>query len=346
MKIPKQLNVIRRKVMRGLTKNMGQSNSTVKPGKEVIIKKILISRPNHRLGNLLLLSPIVQEVNDTFPDARIDLFVKGSISPIIFKNYKNIDQIIQLPKKPFSNLLKYIRSWSLLRWKKYDLVINTSHSSSSGKISTQLANGDYKFFNEWNDELHSEYPDYPHAAKNPIYNLRKFLTHLGFEKNTGKVPFLNIKLSPEEIETGKRKLEGITKNDKKTICLFTNATGDKCYSNTWWASFYESLKMTFPDYNIVELLPVENISRLDFKIPSFYSTDIREIGAFIANTSVFIAADNGVMHLASAVGTPTIGLFMVTDENAYKPYNDKSFSINTNNVKESEIPDLIKTVLQ
>jgi len=332
--------------MRGLTKNIGKSNSTIKGDKEVTIKRILISRPNHRLGNLLLLSAIVQEVSDTFPNAKIDLFVKGTISPVIFKNYENIDRIIQLPKKPFSNLLKYIKGWTLLRWKKYDLVINTSHSSSSGKLSTQFANADYKFFNEWNDELQLQYPDYPHAAKNGIYNLRRFLTHLGLEENTGKVPYLNIKLDNNEIETGKIHLRKIIKNDQKTICLFTNATGDKCYSKDWWSSFYENLKSQFPDYNIIELLPIENISKLDFSIPSFYSTDIREMGSFIANTSVFIAADNGVMHLSSAVGTPTIGLFAVTDENAYKPYNGKSLSINTNHVNESQISDLIKTVLQ
>ncbi|MBK1894815.1 glycosyltransferase family 9 protein [Chryseobacterium paridis] len=345
MKIPKQLNAIRRRIMRSLTKNIGKSNSIIKQGKEVTIKRILISRPNHRLGNLLLLSPIVQEVIDTFPNAKIDLFVKGTISPIIFKNYENIDRIIQLPKKPFSNLLKYIKGWFTLRWNKYDLVINTSHSSSSGKLSTQLANGDYKFFNEWNDELHLQYPDYPHAAKNAIYNLRRFLTHLGFQENADKMPDLNIKLDKNEIETGKIKLSEIIKNDKKTICLFTNATGDKCYSRDWWISFHEKLQSEFPDYNIVELLPVENISRLDFKIPSFYSTDIREMGSFIANTDLFIAADNGVMHLSSASGTPTIGLFMVTDENAYKPYNDKSFSINTNHVNELQIRDLIKAAL-
>lgn len=69
------------------------------------------------------------------------------------------------------------------------------------------------------------------------------------------------------------------------------------------------------------------------------------MGSFIANTNLFIAADNGVMHLSSASGTPTIGLFTVTDENAYKHYNDKSFSINTNHVNELQIIGLIKTTL-
>ncbi|WP_338151994.1 glycosyltransferase family 9 protein [Chryseobacterium angstadtii] len=293
-----------------------------------------------------MLTPIVQEVANTFPNARIDLFVKGSISPTIFKNYENIDQIIQLPKKPFKNIFKYINGWFLLRWKKYDLVINSTHGSSSGKLSTRLANAQYKFYSEWDDELHLKYSDYQHSAKNVIYNLRKFLTQLGFEENTSRLPYLNIKLDKDEIETGKRKLTQINNNNNKTICLFTNATGDKCYSEDWWNSFYGHLQSEFPDYNFVELLPVENISKLNFKIPTFYSTDIREMGAFIANTSIFIAADNGVMHLSGAVGTPTAGLFSVTNEHMYKPYNDKSFSVNTNNVNENEILDLIKKVLQ
>ncbi|RZJ31464.1 MAG: hypothetical protein EOO48_02045, partial [Flavobacterium sp.] len=62
-------------------------------------------------------------------------------------------------------------------------------------------------------------------------------------------------------------------------------------------------------------------------------TNIREIGAVIANTEAFIGADSGIMHLASAVKTPTIGLFSVTDETKYKPYNEKSAAVNTNKLR-------------
>ena len=37
------------------------------------IKKILVCRPNHRLGSLLLLQPLVQELESTFPNSKIDL---------------------------------------------------------------------------------------------------------------------------------------------------------------------------------------------------------------------------------------------------------------------------------
>ncbi|MCS3870473.1 ADP-heptose:LPS heptosyltransferase [Chryseobacterium ginsenosidimutans] len=345
MKIKKNINSVRRSIMRSLTKNIGKSSIDLNPEKDIIIKRILISRPNHRLGNLLLLSPLVQEVIDTFPESKIDLFVKGGITPSIYKNYTNIDKITQLPKKPFSNLFQYIKGWTSIRTKRYDLVINASFGSSSGRLSTLFANSKYRLFGDFDENCSSQYSDYGHSAKNSVYNLRDYLSKLGKSENTDKVPSLDLKLDKNEIQKGKEKLLELVKNDKKTICLFTNATGEKCYSESWWTEFYDKLEKAFPEYNIIELLPVENISKLNFKIPSFYSKDIREMGAFIANCVLFIAADNGVMHLASASGTPTVGLFSVTDENAYKPYGNKSFSINTGNVDNEGIIDLLRKTL-
>ena len=331
--------------MKSLTKNIGKSHAEGKLNKDFKVKRVLISRPNHRLGNLLLLTPLVQEIIKTFPDSQIDLFVKGGVTPIIYKNYENIDRYIQLPKKPFSNLGKYIKGWFDLKFRKYDLAINSNPGSSSGRLSMLATNSTYKFFGEHDEELAAKYPDYNHDAKKTIYNLRKFLTQLGYPENNSKLPSLKIILDNKELETGKENVQKIVQNDKKTICLFTNATGAKIYSEEWWETFYEKLKSTFPDYNIIELLPVENISKLNFKIPNFYSTDIREMGGFLANCELFIAADNGVMHLASSVNVPTIGLFKVTDETMYKPYNDKSFSINTNNLDLDKVIDLVKTSL-
>ena len=78
------------------------------------------------------------------------------------------------------------------------------------------------------------------------------------------------------------------------------------------------------------MLPIENTSKINFKAPHFYSKDIREMAAIIKNTSIFIAADNGVMHLASAALVSCVGFFSVTNELIYGPYGNGSVAINTN----------------
>jgi ADP-heptose:LPS heptosyltransferase len=347
MNVLKSINVFRRNLMRRITKNIGRSHLHVNEdlSEKIEIKRVLICRPNHRLGNLLLITPLLQEVTATFPGCKIDLFVKGGLAPILFKNYKNIDYIIQLPKKPFSNLFQYIKGWIDLKRKKYDIVINASRRSSSGRLSAQLANSKIKFFGDTCDDFQPKGKDQQHMAKYPIYSLRHYLSKLGFLKRNKKIAPLCLKLSESEIDEGQKKLKELVNNDKKTICLFTYATGHKCYSRCWWQPFYERLKKEYPDYNIVEVLPIENISMIEFQAPSFYSKDIREIGSFIANTTVFIGADSGIMHLASAAGTPTIGLFSVTNENAYKPYGNNSVAINTNTTTIDECIEIVEKVL-
>ncbi|MCX6307662.1 MAG: lipopolysaccharide heptosyltransferase family protein, partial [Bacteroidia bacterium] len=120
-------------------------------------------------------------------------------------------------------------------------------------------------------------------------------------------------------------------------CLYTFATGAKCYTQSWWNAFYEELKIRFSDYTILEILPVENISMIAFKAHSFYSTDIRQMAAVMANTAVFVGADCGIMHLASAAPTPTFGFFSVTNPLCYAPYNKGSKAFITTELKNETI---------
>jgi len=343
MSFKRDINNYRRRIMRRITKNIGSAYSEPKKGDISIseIKHVLIIRPNHRLGNQLLLTPLVQEVINTFEGCKIDLFVKGGVAHPVFKNYVGINKIIKLPKKPFNNLYEYAKSWISIKQKTYDLVINGDKNSSSGRLLTQMAKAKIKVFGDIHEDIQKSYPDYEHISKYPVYNLRHYLSHLGLFNTITNMPVLDIKLNAAEIANGKNVLNGIIRNNKPTICIYTNATGNKCYSEDWWTIFYNRLKIEYPNYNIIEMLPIENTSQINFKAPHFYSQDLREMGAIIHNTNIFIAADNGVMHLASAALTPCVGFFSVTNPNIYRPYGNGSVALQTNN---TNINDWIKAI--
>jgi len=335
MGILKKINRRRRAFMKGLTKNIGScSYPKIKETPEDIkIEKVLICRPNGRLGNLLLVTPLVQEITAVFPNCKIDLMVKGNLAPILFENYDAIDHTIKLPKKPFKSLFKYFQKWTAIRRTRYDLIINVVSYSSSGRLATWIARGKYKLFG--NDEgglIASRYENAQHMAKFSVYYFRDFLLHCGLPERSGAVPLLDLKLSAAELEKGKGIVQNIVGDDKKTIALFTYATGHKCYSCDWWVHFYEALKQAFPECNILEILPIEKVSQISFQAPAFYSKDVREIGAVIANTNVFVGADSGIMHLASSVQTPTVGLFSVTDSTTYQPYGNNSLGVKTEEI--------------
>ena len=332
MSILKTLNLFRRKTTRKLASYIGRSKPGLLADKVQAgdIKTILVNRPNHRLGNMLLITPLLQELIHNCPQCKIDLFVKGGLAPVLFKNYEQVDKIIRLPKRPFKELLKYTSVWFTIRKKKYDLVINVDKVSSSGRIATKTAKARYKFFGDENEAKLAGRPGGIHMSKRPVYLLRENL-ELPVTQMNDPVPSLNIRLSEKELAAGKKIMDGLVPAGKKTISIFTYATGAKCYKPDWWNSFFTALENSFPGYNFLEVLPAENISQLGFSIPHFHSMGVREIGAVIANTTLFIGADSGMMHLAAASATPTVGLFSVTNMAAYEPYGNGSIGIQTDN---------------
>lgn len=325
--------------MRALTRNIGTSHVIERdPSQKVKITRVLVCRPNHRLGNILLMTPLIREIYETFPDAKVDLFVKGNLTPVVFKNYPNVEQIIQLPKKPFSDLGGYLSGWLKIKKNRYDVVVNVDSTSSSGRLSVQFANARYKFFGDTEENLSERFSDAVHIAKYPVYIFRNYSSKLGYAPSDRPVPSLNILLGQKELAEGKTILSEVVQNDKKTIALFTNATGNKIYDQAWWGELYQKLKAAFADYNIIEILPVENTSQIGFKAPTYAHKDVRVVGSVIANTSIFIGADSGMMHLATAVDTPTLGLFKVTNVQLYEPYGNHSLAVDTN---ETDIDQII-----
>ena len=321
----KYINHFRSVLMRSITKYLTKSQyPSSYPNDADDIKRILICRPNHRLGNLLLLTPLLQEIERAFPNCKIDLFVRGTLAATLFKNYKNVDRIMQLPKKPFRHLSNYVKVWKMIRKQQYDLAINVSESSASGRLSTKFAKAKHRIYNAGTYNIYPNV-DYHHMGKNPVYNFKNYMCIAGHTYNDTRIPSLNIRLSDSELAEGKTRLQELVDNNKGTICLYTYATGPKCYSLSWWATFYERLKLEYPDYNIIEILPLENESKLLFKAPAF----IRKIAALIANADLFIGGDSGIMHLANAAQTPTVGLFSITDIETYQPYGNNSLAINT-----------------
>src|SRR5688500_1346320 len=335
----KFINAIRRKAFRCLTGSF--KNRIGKPVSDNDdIKRILICRPNHRLGNLLLLSPLVQELESTFPNSEIDLLVNQSCAIQLYQNYDNVNQVIEFPQKPFKHLIKYIRTFVRLRSKKYDLAINAVKESSSGRIFTRISNAKFKFVGDRDTNKRER-----HIAKQVIYSLREFLPNIGVKANDAIPACLDLRLANDELIHGGNLVYDIVQNAQPTICLFTHATGTKCYTERWWLNLYEHLQKAFPEVNIIEVLPKENVSKIGFRAPALYSNNIRELAAVIASTDVFIGADCGVMHLASSSLTHTVGLFSVTDAEIYKPYNQGSVAVKTNEVEIDELIVLVKNAL-
>jgi hypothetical protein len=342
-KILGRVNIYKRSLVK-TTSKLFQNSANIKKLEHIdknSVKRVLISRPNHRLGNQLLLTPLVQEVKDMFPNCTVDLVVNGTLSDIIFENFDYVDKKIQLPKRPFKYLHLYLQGCFKVIKRKYDLSICAVNSSSSSRIFAKMARAKFKLIGP---PAEGEKHSFKHIATRQLCNLGKFI-YPNSEINVDSIPTLSIELSEDERKIGAKIVQGYFNNEKETISIFTFATGEKLYSQTWWLDFYSQLKEAFPDYNILEILPIENVSQINFEAKSYYSKDIREIAAVIGSTRMFIGADSGIMHLASSSNTTTIGLFSVTDIPTYEPYGNQSMAANMNELSKVQLINAIKKIL-
>ncbi|MEP6899052.1 MAG: glycosyltransferase family 9 protein [Rhodanobacter sp.] len=296
------------------------------------IHRVLVCRPNHRLGNSVLISPLISEIESLYPGAEIDLLGSQS-TEILYAERFRVHRVFVLPQKIARHLWRSAGTLRALRRSRYDLAIDACNGSQSGRIVLALSQASYKLgfpdlalspTSAWHA---LEWPD--HLAHRSVFLLRQAyggVTELSY-------PPLNLEVTSEErSEAGKvlaKVCGGTCKLRGSIVAIFPNATGAKCYSEEWWRQFVDTFQLLHPQVRLVDMLAAHGRSQLGSQLMPYYSRNLRRMAAMIACMDGFISADCGVMHLAAASGTPTLGLFSVTDPVKYAPYGGTNAALDT-----------------
>ncbi len=315
------------------------------------VHRILILRPNHRLGNILLLTPLLAEIERHFPGAEIDVLAGNEAGPALFENFFSIRRVYTFPHFVIRHLIATVGIIFALRRAHYDLIIDPSQGSHSNRLllgwikprsalgypaSTSAACA------KWAQRL---FLAPRHAATLPIFLLRHSLASSG-KVDEQNFPPLQIRLTRSEKRAGQAVLNALLPwhsrvNRPVRIGIFANATGSKRFDKQWWLRLLRPLIDSHPDYAFVEFVAADGLSRLDDHFPTYYSSNPRKLAAVLSALSFFVSADCGIMHLACASGAPTLGLFCVTDLAMYGPYGGCNQSLETGGRTPEQIAAII-----
>ncbi len=314
------------------------------------IYRILVCRPNHRLGNTLLLTPLITELESTYKGAEIDILSEGQIAAEVFSTSFSVKNIHCLPRRGFKHPWAFLSQLLRIRRTRYDLIIDPCLGSGFSRAMTKFLHGRYKL--GFDDRLDGSGLTHAvprsvamqHMAKRAI-NLVRW-TNKRSDGDGTEFPSMDIRLTAHEHEQGKRLLAGIMSDVDRSagrplLGIFANATGAKRYPKEWWAEFIATVLQRLPHASIVEFVPMHGKSMLDCAWPAYYSSDIRRMGAVMAAVDLVISADCGVMHLAVASGVPTAGLFCVTDPQVYEPYGHGSGALQTSELSPRDCAEMI-----
>jgi ADP-heptose:LPS heptosyltransferase len=301
------------------------------------IYRILICRPNHRLGNTLLLTPLICELEERYQGAEIDIVSEGDIAEDVFKGFFSVKRVFCLPRRGFKHPVAMLRALFRIRRTHYDLIIDPTLGSGFSRALTRLLRGRFKlgFSDKPTRTLtHAAPPAVAgrHMAHRPI-NLVRWAAN-SIKTTSQFYPPLSIPLTRDERAEGARVVAALTaanSREKKgpVIGIFGNATGTKRYPEAWWTAFMATVHDALPHASIIEIVPAHARSMLREAWPGYYSSDIRRMAAVLASLDLFVTADCGVMHLGSAAGVTTIGLFKATALDVYVPYGGCNIGLDT-----------------
>ena len=302
------------------------------------IHRIVVLRPNHRLGNTLLLTPLLSELERLYPGAEVDILTSGAAASDVFARRDCVRNLWILPNKVVRHPLA---SWRIIRRMQrqhYDMAIDPCVGSQSGRLFLSIAKAKHKLgFEQFGMDggVTCNVPvpaQLAHMGQLPVYLLRS-----GCEEDfaASDCPGLDIRLSDEEQGNGRDRLrkllEGVPGSTGPVIALFGDATGSKVFPEAWWDKMIQRLHQLRPDHRFIEIVPVSGNSKFANKYPAYYSTSIRRMAAVMAAADFVISADCGVMHLAASSGVATVGIFSTTKPLQYGPYGGNNFAVSADN---------------
>ena len=298
------------------------------------------------IGDVMHTLPALDALHHQFPESTINWVVEEKASDII-KDHPYLEKVIISKRKRWLKDLKKPSLWypalreimgfiRELRAKKYDVVIDFQGLLKSG-ILVFLSRGKRKMGYSNAREMSSFFLN----EKVPFYSLDKHAV----ERNINLVRYLGAK--PDDIKFPVI----VAEEDRKKIDSFISVHGLSAskpliaiHSQAGWATKrWGPLKMARLADTLVELhaaqivftggsdeiLSIEAImSQMQhLSVNAAGETSLKELACLLSLSRLMITVDSGPMHIASAMGTPTVVLFGPTAPWRTGPYFNNAIII-------------------
>ncbi len=276
-------------------------------------KKILIVRTD-RIGDVILSTPVAEILKQKFPQARIDFLVASYTAPIL-KNNPFINEIIlddNKSAKGFMDLRKTIKK------NNYDLAVvlhptlRLAYLLKSAQIPVRIGTG---------------YRAYSFLFNQKIYQHRKTVEKHELEYNLDMLKPLGMEalkiapkiyLSEDEKRNARDFLKKLGIGEEDILVIIHPGSGGNClnWSAEKFGELAEKLIASYSVKVVVTGQPQEKIltekmrSRMKQEfIDLMGRTDLRLLAAIIEKSDLLISNSTGPMHMAAALGVPTVAIF-------------------------------------
>lgn len=303
------------------------------------IKKILIIKLA-AIGDSILLIPTLRTLKKRFPDSELT-FVCSPINYSIVKKIPYVDKIINCNVHSFlRNPLRFFKFILDLRKEKYDLLIDVGQWERINAIMTALAKNDCSIgFRTSGQYKHFIYDRVvPHLRdKHELENFLDLLAPLGIDisEDDKKLEYF---LNKDDIDFADKFWRDNDLDSYTVVCLHPGC-GENGKPREWADENYIRLGKRLLDYssNIKILItgaPIEaercktiaeGIGEGVINTAGMFELD--NVVALVKKVKLIVCSNTGMLHIASCVGTKTMGLHGPTNPAKWGAYSKNSVLI-------------------
>ena len=290
------------------------------------------------IGDLILATPCFANIKKNLPESDVSVLTRSDSVGVVSNN-PHIDNIIIYPSKKtiFSRILFLLK----LRKTEYDISfytypnVNIMSALLSFLIGAKCRiNFDYKFF--------GVYCGFLNSVSIPV-DLDKH----DIEKNLDLLRALKLKIHSKKLFIKIKKADEIFVNNilkgkiKKNDVLIGMHVGSREAKRIWSAENFASLVEKLSQDRRIKIILVGTSMEMsliknfdEFKIPNVINilkkTTIPQTTALIKKCRLFITTDSGPMHMAVAVGTKVIAVYLGAKIKRTAPFGKKHIVFLTN----------------
>lgn len=282
------------------------------------------------LGDIIHSLPVVSDVRKAFPDAQIDWLVEEGFADIPLL-HPGVRAVIPVALRRWRKSLSRAQAWQqtrhemrefyvALRREKYDRVIDTQGLLKSALL-TRLARGTRAGFSftSAREPVAALFYDKTVTVDNRLHAVARCrwlaAVALGYAAAAPlTVPDYGL-VVPSPVQPPLPSLSGAS----HTVLLLTaTSRTDKLWPEPYW----QTLGCAFAARGLTCLLPSGNsierarAVRLAQAIPGAVALpplSLRELASYCAAAQLVVGVDTGLVHLAAAVGRPTLALFCASN---------------------------------
>ena len=288
------------------------------------LKKILLRAPNW-VGDTAVATPSMKAIRAKFPDAEITVMVRPSVSGV-FASAKYVDRVWTKPKP--SGIREWLRLALEVRRQHFDLAILFPNSFESAAMV--FLGGVRERIGYAMDSRGWMLTRRIQGEKRKVHHVEYYLELAKAVSADVSHPSMEITARPEDRANARKLLadSGITTNERFMILSPGAAFGA---AKRWGdQQFAEAADKLAEEFNLaVVVIGSEGERFISDSIHKFMNqpatilngkTNLETLIGLIAESDLMLGNDSGPVHLAAALGIPTVAVFGATDYVVAAPY--------------------------